>query len=89
MKDWLEENRIMILDWPANSPDLNPIENAWAMLKQKTKTKLRTESQDALWNTASSIWYHDMDPDYIKKLIRSMPDRIKEVIKAKGGHTRY
>jgi len=33
--DWLEENNIDYLDWPAQSPDLNPIENVWAAVRNE------------------------------------------------------
>ena len=33
--EFYKENNIKIIDWPSNSPDLNPIENIWAKIKNK------------------------------------------------------
>ncbi len=39
VKKWLEKNRIEVLTWPAQDPDLNPIENLWATLKRKVRAR--------------------------------------------------
>jgi hypothetical protein len=53
--DWLEENLDLITDWPANSPDLSPIELLWAILK-KLVTLIKPETREELKNVLITAW---------------------------------
>jgi transposase len=74
------------LDWPANSPDLNPIENVWHILKSKTAKHEPTTTAEL--EKAVSEW-KKLGRPLSAKLIGSMKSRLRAVIKAKGGHTKY
>ena len=85
--DWLKTKQIDTIDWPGNSPDLNPIENLWAILKRKLKMKPIRNRSDLI-KAASNEW-EKLPEDILKNLIYSIPNRIKEVIKKNGGQTKY
>uniref|UniRef100_A0A3B1JCI9 Tc1-like transposase DDE domain-containing protein n=1 Tax=Astyanax mexicanus TaxID=7994 RepID=A0A3B1JCI9_ASTMX len=87
VKAFLGERHIQSMSWPANSPDLNPIENLWWKLKKMVHKKAPTCKADLA--TAIKESWHQIDAEYCLSLIKSMPQRLKAVIKAKGGATKY
>jgi transposase len=86
--DWTRNNHVQVLDWPGNSPDLNPIENLWKIMKDKVQ-KLDTGSIPKLTDALKNIWVKDISVDICKNLSSSMPKRLQSVIKAKGNMTKY
>jgi transposase len=88
IKDFLKAQSFQVIDWPGNSPDLNPIENAWNYMKRKLKSQ-DISSVPKLKEAILKLWTQDMSREYLKTLSDSMPNRIKAVIDAKGDMTKY
>ena len=78
----------MLDGWPSSSPDLNPIENYWVMLKQKV-AKLNPTSYDDLVQKVKLVWTQEITTDYCIELVESMPRHIQAVLATKGGCTKY
>ena len=84
VKKWLGEAGILILGpWPGNSPDLNPIENCWVLLKQKVAAHNPT-SLSNLKQAIKQVWMNEISINYCEKLCLSMPERIKMSLKTKA-----
>lgn len=78
-----------LLTWPAQSPDLNPMENFWADLKRRLhQAHPVVNNKEDLWKAVEKE-IEATPKDFCKKLIESMPSRLNAVIKAHGGSTRY
>jgi transposase len=87
VEKWFTDNKITKLTWPANSPDLNCIENLWSWLDSQI-SKANPQNLDQL---KSCVVNHleNVPKSIIENLIDSMPNRINECLKNKGGITRY
>ena len=76
--------KFSLLKWLVKSPDLNPVEHLWALLKRHLnmyETPLRGLLE--LWKCVEACWIA-ITPDICQRLYRTMPMRMKAVIVAKG-----
>lgn len=88
-KAWRAENNINSLEWPAQSPDLNPIENLWQQLKIAVE-KRGPRTKEELLVALQEEWKKFGDnKKVLKNLVKSMRTRVRGVIEAKGKHTKY
>ena len=87
---WLENQGVDVLEWPAQSPDLNPIENVWAKIKHELwKKRDQITSKNDVWRLVKEIWFGEDIRKMIPKLYNSMPKRITQCLERNGSHTKY
>ncbi len=78
-----------MLEWPPYSPDLNPIENIWAWMKNKLANDYPVcTTREQLETYFLEIW-DSIDADFCKQYTFDYKKRLEAVIKANGGHTQY
>ena len=86
---WLTENNISFMDFPAKSPDLNPLENMWGILSRMVyENGKQYYSVSELGAVILKAW----DKILIltrKNLAKTFQNRLLEVILVKGKHTKY
>jgi hypothetical protein len=86
---WFAANGITTMEWPAYSPDLNPIENLWNILKEKVRRESFTKKEDLI-RRVKEIWSNDPEiTTHCQHLSDSMVNRIRECITNKGSSTHY
>jgi transposase len=96
VREALSELGLEIMEWPARSPDLSPIENLWSLLKDKLY-KLHPELKGMPNNEATHTllidWAQEawdaLDLDVMKRLSETMPHRVQAIIEADGWYTKY
>lgn len=96
VKSLLREMEIRVMEWPPYSPDLNPIENLWALMKAEIY-RLYPELEhapntdatlDTLIQAAQEAW-HNIDNEILYTLATTMENRVQAVIQAEGWYTKY
>jgi hypothetical protein len=85
---FLRQQSFSLMDWPGNSPDLNPIENLWAILKARLKKKGNISSLPNLIRAIKELWVTLPKP-LMLKLAHSMPTRIQQCLENNGQMTKY
>jgi len=96
VKRLLNEMGVQVMVWPLYSPDLNPIENLWALVKReiyKLYPELEyaddtEETLERLIAAAKEAW-QAIDERILYNLSVTMPYRVAAVIAAKGWYTKY
>ncbi len=86
-KSWLRRKRVRVLDWPACSPDLSPIENVWRILKRKMRQR-RPRTVAQLKTCLQEEW-DKITPETLHHLVSSVPKRLLSVVKRNGNITKW
>ena len=89
VKEWMQSQDLSVLSWPANSPDLNPIENVWQHLKRYISArKVDINNREDLEKIIPEAW-NALDPELLKKHVVNMHRRVQRVWLTRGHHTKY
>ncbi len=79
--------KLKVMDWPIMSPDLNPIENLWGILKRKVE-ECKVSNIHQLRDFIMEEWKRTPVAN-CEALVNSMPKRVKAVLEHNDGHTKY
>ncbi len=81
-KEWLKKKHINVLEWPIQSPDLNPIENLWRELKVRV-AKHQSQNLNDLERIFKEEW-NKIPAEMCAKLVTNYKKRLTSVIANKG-----
>ena len=88
VQEWMKQEKVKRLNWTAQSPDLNPIENLWqrmAAILNKSKPKTKKELMEEI----VKAWHRVIRKEELEKLVLSMPKRCRLLIENKGWPIKY
>lgn len=88
LKAWFQMEPIEKMEWPAQSPDLDPIENLWGYVKRRLGKLPKPKNKEELFQNVQAAWGSIPSSD-CQKLVGSMPRRCKDVLRLKGSTTKY
>ena len=86
-KEWLKKKHIKVLEWPSQSPDLNPIENLWRELKLRVAKRQPRNLKD-LERICKEEWTK-IPPKICANLLKNYNKRLTSVLANKGFSTKY
>uniref|UniRef100_A0A3Q1HV65 Tc1-like transposase DDE domain-containing protein n=1 Tax=Anabas testudineus TaxID=64144 RepID=A0A3Q1HV65_ANATE len=72
---WFQTNKINVMEWPAQSPDLNPMENLWGDI-EKSVSEAKPRNVNELWNVVKESW-SGITAERCHKLADSMSHRCE------------
>ena len=86
-RTWLQEHSIQVSDWPAQSPDMSPIENLGWIIKRSV-SKQKPKSLDELKALIQEEW-DKITPQQWERLVGKMPARIRALLHANGRASKH
>jgi len=86
---FIEENEVTLLPWPGQSPDLNPIEHLWDELERSVRSRGENPKNIAELETFLQESWSQISSNVYQKLVSSMENRVKAVLKSRGFPTKY
>ena len=88
-KRFFSDRNIPLMDWPAISPDLNPMENLWGILSQQVYFSGRQFDSSRELRKCIEAELKKIPLPTLRSLVESMPRRINAIILANGNHINY
>ncbi len=85
----LARNNVDILDFPALSPDMSPIEHVWDELKRRVYARPNPPSTIPELRNAVVHEWENIPQQFIANIITSMRRRCQALMRSRGGYTRY
>ena len=89
VNDFLAQQQVYRMAWPACSPDLNPIEHLWDVIGRRVRSNCPPTNNLAGLFQILQIEWAAIPQATLKTLVGSMHRRCLAFIQAQGGHTRY
>lgn len=89
INDYLQNVGVERMEWPANSPDLNPIEQLWDQLGRAVRTRVTNETTLADLRQILVEEWNAIPQQRVTRLVHSMRRRCQAVVAADGSSTRY
>ena len=89
VRDYLTQQNVDLLPWPAVSPDLSPIEHVWDEMERRLRHLPNQPVTLAEMGLALIRIWNNIPQAFFNNLVGSMRRRCQACINANGGHTRY
>lgn len=86
-KEFIAQNGIKTMDWPSNSPDLNPIENLWQIIKNKVEKRMPRNIEE-LGEFLAEEW-EAVPEETVINLVKSIKNRCEMVLEKNGDRISY
>ena len=88
-KNWRESHGVTKMVWPAQSPDMNPIENLWKILKDEVQKRFQQGMSLETYKDVVIEAWNSIEIEKINSLIEGVPGRLECLKKTRGGSTRF